>query len=101
MKHHAKEAYVRVEYSSMQLLSLQGKSHQYPLNRSLGKPQSQSGCFGEEKSLSMPQIEPDSQSSNSTHSYCNDNFKFIWISHTFSAPLQLEGVLTASFIFYE
>jgi hypothetical protein len=45
-------------YSSMQLLSLQRKSHQYPLNRSLGGPQSQSGWCGEEKSLSMPQIEP-------------------------------------------
>ena len=61
----------------MQLLSLQGKSHQYPMNRSLGEPQSQSGCFGEEKSLSMSQIEPDSHSSNSKHSYCNDSFKFI------------------------
>lgn len=101
MKHHAKKACVRVEYSCMQLLSLQGNSHQYPMNRSLGEPQSQSGCFGEEKSLSMPQIEPDSQSSNLKYCYCSDNFKFIRISHTFSALLQLEEVLTASFIFYE
>jgi hypothetical protein len=56
MKHHAKKAYRRMELQYHAAAFTQGKSHQYPMNRSLSEPQSQSGCYREEKSLSMPQI---------------------------------------------
>jgi hypothetical protein len=42
-----------------QPLKSPGKSLQYPLNRRLGGPQTQSCCFGEDKNLlAMPGIDP-------------------------------------------
>jgi hypothetical protein len=40
------------------LLYRQGRRPQYPLDKKLGGPQSQSGCCGEQKNLALRGIEP-------------------------------------------
>jgi hypothetical protein len=86
----------------------QGKSHCYPLDMSLGGPQSRSGCGGEDKNSQLsPGIEPlnPDRPAHSPALYrlsCHGSWLYRWSLEIFTVSEKLNSeIFTVSFmIFY-